>query len=386
MHRSGTSAITGVLKIMGVGLGAALMEPLNENPKGYFENVTAYHINEKILQSLSSAWDDLMFPKYRSCQSETCTKFQDEIIKMVTNEFAKDDIFCIKDPRFCNLFQIWQSAFAELDIDLGCILVLRHPLEVAESLRSRDGFSFEKGVLLWMMYMLNAESYTRYLQRVVVLYDDVLKDADHFTEHVASCLNTTFPKSWLNVGQEVEQFLDRGLKHHNVKENFYDNRFFKIADNLYNLLLKLRLQGEDVDQVCTSIDLIGKEFEHAYRFFYNDDIRSHAALEDEIRKKNRQINSQAGVIRQDKIWAGKLQNKIQAAESAKTELNKKIKQQEDYVRQIQQVQLEDRKHFKYEIGQLNTSIDSMNSELNLIKGSKVWRVAELFRRLVYSRS
>jgi len=376
MHRSGTSAITGVLKIMGIGLGAEMMEPLPENPKGYFENVTAYNINEKILHSLSSAWDDLLFQKIKWLKSDKLAKYQEKIVKMINSEFSKDKIFCIKDPRLCNLLPIWHDALTWVDIDLSCILVLRHPLEVAESLRAREGFSIEKGVLLWIMYMFNAESYSRALRRAVVLYDDVLKDAKIFTERVSSCLDTTFPKSWSNVHQEIKEFLDRNLKHHNVKRGRYGNKLFEMADNLYNLMLKLTPQREGVNQVVTSIDMIKKEFDDAYTLFYNDDVYNNAVLEDEIRQKNRQINSQKWIISQDEIWARKLQKQLQEAESAKTELTAKIKQQQDFTKQIQLEQAKDRNRF-------NAEIDRMNKELNLIKGSKVWRTAESVRRLLY---
>ncbi|MBE9481821.1 MAG: sulfotransferase family protein, partial [Bacteroidetes bacterium] len=58
MHRSGTSAITGVLKILGVNLGSSLMPPLEDNPKGYFENLNVFKVNEEILGSINSSWDN----------------------------------------------------------------------------------------------------------------------------------------------------------------------------------------------------------------------------------------------------------------------------------------------------------------------------------------
>jgi hypothetical protein len=36
MHRSGTSALTGVLNLMGVSLGKELLQPQPDNPKGFF--------------------------------------------------------------------------------------------------------------------------------------------------------------------------------------------------------------------------------------------------------------------------------------------------------------------------------------------------------------
>jgi len=61
MHRSGTSAFTGVLNILGVELGSNLMEPTKENPRGYFEKRAVMEINDEILNILGSSWDDDFF-------------------------------------------------------------------------------------------------------------------------------------------------------------------------------------------------------------------------------------------------------------------------------------------------------------------------------------
>jgi len=58
MHRSGTSALAGVLKILGLESGGNLMKPLDSNPKGFFENEKIFEINDGILHSLHSRWDD----------------------------------------------------------------------------------------------------------------------------------------------------------------------------------------------------------------------------------------------------------------------------------------------------------------------------------------
>ena len=45
MHRSGTSALTGVLSLLDVYLGSELMPASEDNKKGYFENKNLYRIN-----------------------------------------------------------------------------------------------------------------------------------------------------------------------------------------------------------------------------------------------------------------------------------------------------------------------------------------------------
>ena len=50
MHRSGTSALSGVINALGLDLGTNLMQADVYNPKGYFENMLVYEFNRSILE------------------------------------------------------------------------------------------------------------------------------------------------------------------------------------------------------------------------------------------------------------------------------------------------------------------------------------------------
>ncbi|HLA78133.1 MAG TPA: sulfotransferase family protein, partial [Vicinamibacteria bacterium] len=58
MHRSGTSALTGLLGLLGVELGSNL-HPANEfNQAGYFEHLDLLDVHERLFRALGSSWDD----------------------------------------------------------------------------------------------------------------------------------------------------------------------------------------------------------------------------------------------------------------------------------------------------------------------------------------
>ena len=60
MHRSGTSAITRGLSALGVPLGNNLMPPmLNNNDKGFFEDLEINELNTELLTALNRDWDSL---------------------------------------------------------------------------------------------------------------------------------------------------------------------------------------------------------------------------------------------------------------------------------------------------------------------------------------
>ena len=58
MHRSGTSAVTRVLNLLGVELGSHLMQPGKDNPSGFWEHQDVVAIHERLLEGLDMAWDD----------------------------------------------------------------------------------------------------------------------------------------------------------------------------------------------------------------------------------------------------------------------------------------------------------------------------------------
>ena len=59
MHRSGTSALAGMLHSAGIALGEVFMPPLPENPKGFFEDLRIQGVNKKIIRSIGKDWDDV---------------------------------------------------------------------------------------------------------------------------------------------------------------------------------------------------------------------------------------------------------------------------------------------------------------------------------------
>ena len=58
MHRSGTSALTRVLNLLGCGIPKTIMPGNEGNVTGHWESKAIYEINESILASAASSWHD----------------------------------------------------------------------------------------------------------------------------------------------------------------------------------------------------------------------------------------------------------------------------------------------------------------------------------------
>ena len=97
MHRSGTSAFSGLLNILGINLGSNYLNPSQDNPKGFFENFNISQLNEKILKSLNSSWDDV-FPLPKNWwEKEELNAYKKEIIEVIKKEFITEGIYGIKE-------------------------------------------------------------------------------------------------------------------------------------------------------------------------------------------------------------------------------------------------------------------------------------------------
>jgi hypothetical protein len=58
MHRSGTSALSRMLSLLGCDLPKTLMPESPDNARGYWESWPVTHLNDAVLASGGSRWDD----------------------------------------------------------------------------------------------------------------------------------------------------------------------------------------------------------------------------------------------------------------------------------------------------------------------------------------
>lgn len=210
MHRSGTSAISGVLNILGIYHGSELMPPASDNKKGFYENQLLYELNKKMLQAMGSNWEDVFFTEEKlKLLNETS-----QLEQLLQEEFRYSQYFTIKDPRLAYLFPIYGKALKNLDINLKVILPLRNPLEVAASLKARNGFSEEKSMLLWLHHFLLTERFSRGYPRVFTTFDQLVADPGCVLQAIDKHLGMDLATIYVDKKEQVKEFLTPGMKHH----------------------------------------------------------------------------------------------------------------------------------------------------------------------------
>jgi hypothetical protein len=216
MHRSGTSAVTGCLKNLGLYLGHDLVGPTDFNLKGLFEYQPTLHLNNQILEAHNSAWDDIQ-PLKIDWGSPQAAHFKNAIKDLFLKAFKGRSIFGLKDPRLCLLLPLYLQAAAELGYEPYLVLVRRNSLEIAASLAKRNEMSKEHALALTKKYWKSAEQYAVGRRSLVIQFDELVKD----TPTVVTKLKSFIPE--LNVTtysmKRATGFVDKDLKHHNLPNN-----------------------------------------------------------------------------------------------------------------------------------------------------------------------
>jgi len=207
MHRSGTSALTGVLNILGTYLGENMMQPSNDNKKGYFENNDIAALNNYLLKyKFNCDWDVL--DELKIDKNNAYLKGAIEyIIEMVF--VNNDSVIGIKDPKICLLLPLYQEALKELEYEIHYVRTSREKSEIVDSIMIRDGFTRKKCEKIVDIYLSSLDKHIP--NALTISYDDLINK----TDDVIDILQEHFP--FLDYSDEnkekIKEFIDPNLKH-----------------------------------------------------------------------------------------------------------------------------------------------------------------------------
>lgn len=212
MHRSGTSAVTRVMNILGAALPERLMPKAAANPVGHFEPMEIVNIHERLLKSAGTDWADWgAFPESWN-RSNDRDAYLAELDQALLADYADTDLFLVKDPRILRFVPLWLDLLARHAVRPVAVLPYRNPIEVALSLNARDGFPREHGFLLWLRHVLEAEFHSRGMPRTFVSYNRLLSDRQMTTYRLVEALPVTWPRKTAAAFEEIARFLDTKLR------------------------------------------------------------------------------------------------------------------------------------------------------------------------------
>lgn len=255
MHRSGTSAISGLLQTAGYNTGRTLLPPDTFNINGYYEDRTIVELNESILNELGNTWDDVRPVPLNKQDPDWLNDKTDNIKDAFVTAYADTNNAVIKDPRLCRLLPLWKRAFALLGITPLNVVMLRAPEEVAASLKCRDAMTIQKSALLYIAYLLDVEQHTRGERRLVINYSELLAGPLTVLAEIESALDTDITKRDETQLARISGFIDRTLCNgvDTQEASIMDaSAPMRLANDLYKVLMSLDQCGSKVFQVIQS--------------------------------------------------------------------------------------------------------------------------------------
>jgi hypothetical protein len=242
MHRSGTSAITRSLGLLGIDLGDNLHPPGFDNPKGFWEDKDCLEINEQLLGYYGSAYDKLGFAWRDFDTDPFISALKLKAAQIISSRIAAyDGKWGFKDPRTCRFIRFWRSVFEICKCDVYFIIALRNPLSVALSLEARNRIPIEKGYLLWLQHMLPAVLDSIGVPRLVVDYDLLMESPFLQVARISSMLGLSIiDENSLNFQDYANNFLEKGLRHatSSIADLQCDHRVPPDVITAYQLLLR----------------------------------------------------------------------------------------------------------------------------------------------------
>jgi hypothetical protein len=210
VHRSGTSAVTRAVNLLGIPTcrNEDLSTGVDNNARGSWECMPLMHLDNELLACLGGTWQSP--PRSVRPLDPRLLRRRRRARDLVRSTHPTPQ-WVWKDPRACSLLPFWRQV---LDPPVVGILVLRDPVEVAESLSSRpDRFPRENGLALWERSMRSLLRDGAGMPAFVTRYDDLLADPPAWCKAAGSFLEAQRAHLHPDVPALCE-FLEPELRHH----------------------------------------------------------------------------------------------------------------------------------------------------------------------------
>jgi O-antigen biosynthesis protein len=401
MHRSGTSALTRVMNLLGVDLGNQLVAPREDNPRGYWEHEQIVEIHDALLAEFGHTWYSPCLLPERWWLEPVVDKYRRRLLEVIERDFGQSPLWGLKDPRLTRLIPLWLSVLSEIELEPRFIIVVRHPLEVAKSLRNRNGFPLVLGLLMWLKHNLQAERDSAGYRRVYVAYSDVLQDCHTCMSRISSKLEIEWSHSVEEAQRDIASFLSVSLKHFDETDQDlqgYGRLGYWVATTFKALMSEIRdsdssleaelvavrnevaegMDGESLKAIERALLELVKEFvKQSYEFrskldaseymVYHHDIMI-AWQKDLLAQRDNLIEFEESQLEQK-------DNLIQHQQNELAQRDNLIESQKDELRKRDSL-LQD----------LRAQVDEERQQIKSLKNSWSWRLTEALQRVRRSLS
>ena len=247
MHRSGTSALTGLLDKFGAIVPLAKDTVVSaDNPKGHWEHRRVNKINDQILRHFGQTWTTWQPLDLAQTPRHLIAALEEVLRALITEGEAAPVVF--KDPRISILLPVWLRVLEKMDVDVKLFLSVRHPEAVAESLRKRNHLCLERGLLLWLHYNLQAFLNIGKNPVFKLMFPDWLEEPKLLHQFSSERLALCWPASWNECEERAMSFVDGDLVHN---QKFVETDYPLMAQclALFNMIEQMSDSGPDNGQL-----------------------------------------------------------------------------------------------------------------------------------------
>ena len=304
MHRSGTSAMAGVLNTLGgySGKDEELLPSNRFNRKGYFERFDVIALNETIL--CENAINNIPFLSGCDCfrvkitldgfgwifgawtitnsnliASKQSIKQVKSLIAGIYNTAPQDRPWILKDPRLALTLPQWQHYLGKS----AAIIMIRNPVDIARSLFEREKIMPSISYNLWILYTYSAIVSSRNIPSIIIDYDQLIESSKHTIETIVDFLNSLGWNPQKDSIDSALSFLAPELRHRTK------NTFFIPPDQVMNFYHHILNKHATInDSILTGFlnEVPSDDWEKA---LYLPAISRHYHLKQIIDEKNSQI-------------------------------------------------------------------------------------------------
>ncbi|MFC3322104.1 sulfotransferase family protein [Mesorhizobium cantuariense] len=401
MHRSGTSALTRAISLLGAELPKNMLGANPTNETGHWEPLRLMELHDRMLAEASSRWDDWRPFEPSDLGASRLHFYTAEIERLIDEEYGSAPLFVLKDPRISRFVPLYADIMERMHVDVRYVLIERNPLAVIASLAKRDRFTMCFSALLWLRHGLEAERATRGRPRVFLSYEDMLDDWQDGIEAITSALGINWPRSEMEWQATLSNHFSENHRHHVASAYQLEadpdiNDWIKQAYRAMKALEKDPADGAamlQLDTVRGSFDSLSTVFGDA--FFSEMSARESAAAE-RFEQQRQAADQRVMELEETCIEAdtretqltyqlGNLQ--LLAVENAAREVdlvaqaNYEARRADGAEKRVRDL-IEESERLKVESGRLKIEYERLRVEIHQIRSSSWWRLTYPARYLV----
>ncbi len=239
MHRTGTSMVARMLREGGLWFGddESFISPASDNPEGFFEHERLVRLDDELLEATGGSWDH---PPARGplAADDPRVAHLSERARNTIGELAGHERWGWKDPRICLTAPFWLDLVPELRF----IICVRHPVEVAMSLKRRNQISYALALSLWERYYTALFEAVPPAGRLVThfgaLFDASTREADRLLDFAAA------PRT---CRSDVLEAINPELRHQRAQVSLADAGVSRTTVELYARLCEEAGWAPEVD-------------------------------------------------------------------------------------------------------------------------------------------